>query len=129
MDFGATIRRARESRGITTSQLAAQTRILVQTIEDMEQNKFKRIPAPIYGRGFVKLICESLDLDPVTMVPAFMSAFNGEPQVDDEPASPGGGIRYAQPFETPAAPPHPNSPTGAFVPAAARSTSVRTPKP
>ena len=103
MDFGATIRRARESRGITTSQLAAQTRILVQTIEDMEQNKFKRIPAPIYGRGFVKLICESLDLDPVTMVPAFMSAYNGEPQIDDEPVpAGGGGIRYAQPFEPPA---------------------------
>ena len=102
MDFGATIRRARESRGITTSQLAAQTRILVQTIEDMEQNKFKRIPAPIYGRGFVKLICECLDLDPVTMVPAFMSAYNGEPQIDDEPMPAGGGIRYAQPFETPA---------------------------
>ncbi len=99
MDFGATIRRARESRGITTSQLAAQTRILVQTIEDMEQNQFKRIPAPIYGRGFVKLICECLDLDPVTMVPAFMSAYNGEPQIDDEPVPAGGGIRYAQPPE------------------------------
>lgn len=101
MDFGATIRRARESRGITTSQLAAQTRILVQTIDDMEHNKFSRIPAPIYGRGFVKLICECLDLDPVTMIPAFMSAFNGEPQIDDEPVLAGDGIRYAKPFEAP----------------------------
>lgn len=106
MDFGSTIRAAREARGLTTSQLAAQTRILVQIIDEMEQNKFKRIPAPIYGRGFVKLICECLDLDPVQMVPAFMSAYNGEPQVPDEPESPNGGIRYARP-EKPYAPPPP----------------------
>ena len=99
---GSWYARAAHPVKITTSQLAAQTRILVQTIEDMEQNKFKRIPAPIYGRGFVKLIYESLDLDPVTMVPAFMSAYNGEPQIDDEPVpAGGGGIRYAQPLNRP----------------------------
>lgn len=102
MDFGSTIKAAREARGLTTSQVAAQTRILVQIIEDMERNVFKRIPAPIYGRGFVKLICECLDLDPVTMVPAFMAAFNGEPQIPDAP-QPTGGIRYAAPEAPPPA--------------------------
>ena len=104
MDFGSTLKAAREARGLTTSQLAAQTRILVQTIEGMERNDFKRIPAPIYGRGFVKLICECLDLDPVIMVPAFMSAYNGEPQIPDEPTSPG-GFHFAKPQEQPCAPP------------------------
>ncbi len=104
MDFGATLKAAREARGLTTSQLAAQTRILVQTIEGMERNDFKKIPAPIYGRGFVKLICECLDLDPVFMVPAFMSAYNGEPQIpDDTPIA--RGIRYAEKEEPPMAPP------------------------
>ena len=103
MDFGSTIKAAREARGLTTSQVAAQTRILVQIIEGMERNDFKKIAAPIYGRGFVKLICECLDLDPVTMVPAFMAAYNGEPQIPDEP-QPTGGIRYAAPEAPPPAP-------------------------
>lgn len=107
MDFGSTIKAAREAHGLTTSQVAAQTRILVQIIEGMEKNEFKKIPAPIYGRGFVKLICECLDLDPVIMIPAFMSAYNGEPQIADEPRQAStGGIRYAEPLE-PEPPPIP----------------------
>ena len=52
MSFGETLRTAREAKGLTTSQLAAATRILVQVIEGLEKENFKRIPAAIYGRGW-----------------------------------------------------------------------------
>ena len=45
MSFGETLRTAREAKGLTTSQLAAATHILVQVIEGLEKENFKRIPA------------------------------------------------------------------------------------
>ena len=53
MSFGQTLRAAREAKGITTSELAARTHLLVQIVEGLENEDFRRIPAPSYGRGFV----------------------------------------------------------------------------
>ena len=75
--FGETIRKAREAKGMTTSQVAEKTRILVQIINAMEREDFSPIKAAIYGRGFVKLICECLDLDPKPLVAEFMDIYEG----------------------------------------------------
>ena len=75
--FGETIRKAREAKGLTTSQIAEKTHILVQIINAMEREDFKPIKAAIYGRGFVKLICECLDLDPKPLVAEFMDIYQG----------------------------------------------------
>ncbi len=56
--FGETLRNAREAKGLTCSQVASQTHMLVQIVEEMEREDFHRIPAPIYGRGFVRLFAE-----------------------------------------------------------------------
>ena len=53
------------------------TRMIHQTIEDLENENFTRIAAPIYGRGFVKLYCEAVGLDPKPMVAEFMEIFSG----------------------------------------------------
>ena len=75
--FGETIRKAREAKGLTTSQIAEKTHILVQIINAMEKEDFKLIKAPIYGRGFVKLICECLEIDPKPLVAEFMDIYEG----------------------------------------------------
>lgn len=77
MSFGQTLRHAREAKNLTPSQVAAQTRILVQIVSDMEKEDFHRIPAPIYGRGFVRLIASCLDLDPAPLVEEFMEIYEG----------------------------------------------------
>lgn len=77
MDFGATLRAARESKHLTTSQVAAQTRILVQIIEDMEREDFHQIVAPIYGRGFVRLYCECVGIDPKPLIEEFSAIYEG----------------------------------------------------
>jgi transcriptional regulator with XRE-family HTH domain len=77
IEFGKTLRLAREAKGYTISQLAEATRMIHQTIEDLENENFNRIAAPIYGRGFVKLYCEAVGLDPKPMVAEFMEIFNG----------------------------------------------------
>ena len=75
MSFGQILRAAREAKGLTTSELAARTHLLVQIVEGLENEDFRRIPAPIYGRGFVKLYCETVGLDPKPLQAEFMSLY------------------------------------------------------
>ena len=75
--FGETLRNAREAKGLTTSQIASKTRMLVQIVEEMENEDFHRIAAPIYGRGFVRLYAECVDLDPIPLVKEFMDIYEG----------------------------------------------------
>ena len=75
--FGETLRNAREAKGLSCSQVAAQTHMLVQIVEEMEREDFHRIPAPIYGRGFVRLFADCVGLDPVPLVREFMDIYEG----------------------------------------------------
>lgn len=77
IEFGNTLRQAREQKGLTTKQVADSTHMMVQLVEDLENEHFSRIAAPIYGRGFVKLYCEAVGLDPKPLVAEFMEIFNG----------------------------------------------------
>ena len=83
MSLGNTLRAAREACGFTTSELAARTHMLVQIVEGLENEDFRRIPAPIYGRGFIKLYCEAVNLDPKPLQAEFMDLFN---RAKDAPA-------------------------------------------
>ena len=75
MSFGQTLRTAREAKGLSTSELASHTHLLVQIVEGLENEDFRRIPAPIYGRGFVKLYCEVVGLDPKPLQAEFMALY------------------------------------------------------
>lgn len=100
MSFGQTLRAAREAKGLSTSELAAQTHLLVQIVEGLENEDFRRIPAPIYGRGFVKLYCETVGLDPKPLQAEFMTLYN---QKKDAP----GKAPPPPPKPAPVAPPPP----------------------
>lgn len=75
IDFGNTLKAAREAKGLSVKQVAESTHMMVQMVESLEREDFTRIVAPIYGRGFVKLYCEAVDLDPQPMVAEFMDIF------------------------------------------------------
>ncbi|MGN0851917.1 MAG: helix-turn-helix domain-containing protein [Kiritimatiellia bacterium] len=131
MSFGETLRAAREARGLTCSEVAKQTRLLVQIVEEMEQEDFHRIAAPIYGRGFVRLYATCVGLDPTPLVAEFMEIYEGRrapivrtravPAAQPPPSPPpaempgdfGDGLPPAEP------PPPPPPPPPAFEPAAA----------
>ena len=76
-EFGETLRNAREAKGLSITQIAEATNMLPQQIEDLENENFTRIAAPIYGRGFVKLYCGVVGLDPKPLVQEFMDIYNG----------------------------------------------------
>lgn len=80
IEFGATLRAAREAKGITPAQLAQSTHLMIQQIEALEREDFSKIAAPIYGRGFVRLYCEAVGLDPQPLIAEFMAIFTGNRQ-------------------------------------------------
>ena len=77
MEFGKTLRTAREAKGYTALQLAELTRLAPSIIEELENEDFSHIAAPIYGRGFVKLYCEAVGLEAKPFVDEFMEIVNG----------------------------------------------------
>lgn len=126
--FGETLRKAREAKGMTTSQVAEKTRILVQIIDAMEREDFTRIKAAIYGRGFVKLICECLDIDPKPLVAEFMDIYEGR-----RPPVPSDVFQPKPPPPTPAPEPEPPAeptpePEPAPVPEPAQETAPEVPE-
>ena len=96
IEFGKTLRDAREAKGLSVAQLADMTHMTVNTINELENEDFTRIPAPIYGRGFVKLYCETVGLDPKPLLAEFMDILNGNrddcirerPTADAAPVAP-----------------------------------------
>ena len=117
--FGETLRAAREAKGLTCSQVAAQTHMLVQIVEEMEREDFHRIPAPIYGRGFVRLFADCVGLDPVPLVREFMDIYNGR-------RKPAPSVREVQADPTP---PPPVRPVWQTTPAPAPEPEPPAPEP
>ena len=113
IEFGKTLRTARESKGLTTGQIAEKTHMMVQMVEGLEREDFSKIVAPIYGRGFVKLYCEAVGLEPKPLVDAFMEIYSGNrgaSAAKPEPSAP------PQPPAKPVAPEPPPAPTRPIAP-------------
>ena len=77
MALGEILRNARVQRGMSPSDVAESTRMMVQVVEGLEREDFRRIAAPIYGRGFIKLYAELLELDPEPLIRDFMELYDG----------------------------------------------------
>jgi transcriptional regulator with XRE-family HTH domain len=78
MALGSILRDAREARGLSISDVAEHTNMMVQVVEELENEDFHRIAAPIYGRGFLKLYAELLDLDVQPLIDEFMDIYTGK---------------------------------------------------
>ena len=114
IEFGKTLRSAREAKGYTVSQVAEMTHLKSSVVEGLENEDFSMIAAPIYGRGFVKLYCEAVGLEPKPLVDEFMAIVNGEHEVAIKERP----VAETQETETPPPPPTPE-PTPAPTPAPA----------
>lgn len=79
MAIGPILREARQQKQLTTSQVAEMTRMKVQIVDDLENDDFHRIAATIYGKGFIKLFAECIDLDPEPLIADYMEQV-GSPQ-------------------------------------------------
>ncbi len=78
-DFGGKLRLARERRGISLRQIAANTKISVGALEALERNDISKLPGGIFSRAFVRSYAVEVGLDPDDTVREFLSRFQGEP--------------------------------------------------
>ena len=55
--MGEQLRDAREAKGITLEDIAAQTRIPTRHLESIEKSEWDNLPAPTYTIGFRQKLC------------------------------------------------------------------------
>ncbi len=73
--FGPVLRAARERKGITLRQLAAETKLSAELWEALEDNDLSRWPKRIYARSYVRDYAEHVGLDPDEVVNEFCRLF------------------------------------------------------
>ena len=124
MEFGKSLREAREAKGYTVAQIAEATHMLTSIIEGLEKEDFSKIAAPIYGRGFVKLYCEAVGLEAKPFVDEFMEIMNGnrEIAIRERPVPEPTPVADPEPTVTPPPPPAP-------APSAERDLFTQEPEP
>ena len=70
---GADLKRHRESRGVTLARIAADSKVGKRTFEDIEGDRFERLPAPVYVRGFLQEYARAVGLDPRATAESFLA--------------------------------------------------------
>ena len=60
---GERLRAAREAKGLTLEDVAAQTRIPRRHLESLENSDWERLPAPTYTTGFAKSYASAVGLE------------------------------------------------------------------
>lgn len=65
---GSTLKALRLKRGKTLSDIAKVTRIPKTVIENLELDHVSALPAPVYVKGFIRLYCQALQVDPREVV-------------------------------------------------------------
>ena len=73
-DFGATLRAAREHRGLTLQQLSEATKISPSALTALEDNDVGQLPGGLFIRAFVRSYAAEVGLDPEQTVDALLKA-------------------------------------------------------
>jgi cytoskeletal protein RodZ len=68
MDIGATLREARERRGLSLESVSLRTKISVEQLRAIEINAFDLLPAPVFALGFLKAFAREVGLDSAQVV-------------------------------------------------------------
>jgi cytoskeletal protein RodZ len=69
---GESLRRARESRGLTPQQVAERTKFQRTWIDALEQERFDRLPPLVYLRGVLLSVASVLRLDGQAVARSYM---------------------------------------------------------
>lgn len=65
---GSTLKALRLKRGKTLGDIAKVTCIPKATVENLELDHASSLPAPVYVKGFIRLYCQALQVDPRDVV-------------------------------------------------------------
>lgn len=88
-EFGAQLKQARESRGISLRQIATSTKISTVALEALERGDLSKLPGGIFSRAFVRAYAVEVGLDPDEIVSQFLVELGvHESQLGDDEVHP-----------------------------------------
>jgi hypothetical protein len=71
---GEVLRRAREARGLTIPQICERTKITRHHIENLENDRYEKLPAAVYLRGILMAMAKELRLDGQKVARSYLEA-------------------------------------------------------
>jgi cytoskeletal protein RodZ len=80
-NFGETLRREREMRGVSLEEIATATRISPRFLDALENERWDHLPGGVFNRGFVRAVARFLGLDEENLVAEYALATNDKPEV------------------------------------------------
>lgn len=105
MALGEVLKTARMRKKLTPSEVASETRMKVQTVNELETEDFSKMAAPVYAKGFIRLYAELVGLDPKELIQEYVERFvegpKAPPEVEDEPSLPIEDLEPVAPAPTP----------------------------
>jgi len=86
--IGSRLRFARESKGLTVSELSAQVRIREVLVKHIEKDEFEKVGADVYVRGHIRVMAQVLDLNPDELMALYPASGAGESPFDQPVLAP-----------------------------------------
>ncbi|MDA8083112.1 MAG: DUF4115 domain-containing protein [Nitrospiraceae bacterium] len=65
---GAVLRKKREELGLELPQIAEHLRIRAEYLDSIEQDRFEKLPAPVYTMGYIRCYAQHLNVDPAEII-------------------------------------------------------------
>jgi hypothetical protein len=103
MALGKILREARERRQLSLSQVAAATRMKVQVAQALEAEDYRKLPAPIYGRGFIRMYAAFVGVDSKPLIEEYNAAISAPPEQPQPGGAPPAPAQTGQPRVRPPA--------------------------
>ena len=85
---GLMLKREREARGLTLSELSKVTRIPEIALQNIENNAFDALPAEVFVRGFLRNYARQLSIPASEIMQAYDAYRHQVAPVSEEPESP-----------------------------------------
>ena len=82
--FGDKLRREREMRGITLSEISESTKISKRWLQALEDEHFDQLPGGVFNRGFVRAYARFLGINDEQAVADYVAASNEQPAPEDK---------------------------------------------
>ena len=98
LTFGEELRRERLIRDVSLDEISASTKISVRLLTALESSDVKKLPAPVFTRGFIRAYSRHLGLDPDEMINAYLA------DVAPDRGREGGALEAARAESVPARP-------------------------
>ncbi|HEY6902820.1 MAG TPA: RodZ domain-containing protein [Candidatus Acidoferrales bacterium] len=83
--FGEHLKREREMRGVSLSEISAATRISTRFLEAIENDRWNELPGGAFNRGFIRSIARFLGLDEDSLVAEYALDTSGNTNVREAP--------------------------------------------